>query len=118
MELYMKTKRMSFSLHQDLLELIGKYSELWKLSKSTVITNCLECGFELMEKEKHDEELLNRKNRNFKATIPITVTIPLDIAEKLNEYSEWFKIKKSHLLAIAIHYRLVDKIDDISVTKD
>jgi len=113
-----KTKRVTFTIHRDLIDLISKYGVLWELSKSEMVSNSLKCGFEMMEGERNNKDILNRNNRNFKHTFPITVTLPLDVVEKLDEYSKWFKIKKSHLVSISIHYKLIDLVDEMLDIED
>lgn len=114
MELFMKTEkqksiRVTFTLHRDIIDLINHYSMLWRISKSKLVSLCMEDGFELMEEEKNDEDNINHKSKKFRKTIPLTVTLPSDVVEKLDYYSKWFKWKKSHLVMISIHYKLIDK---------
>ena len=114
MELFMKTEkqksiRVTYTLHRDIIDLINHYSMLWRISKSKLVSLCMEDGFELMEEEKNDEDNINHKSKKFRKTIPLTVTLPSDVVERLDYYSKWFKWKKSHLVMISIHYKLIDK---------
>ena len=116
MELFMKTKkqksiRVTFTLKRNSIDLINHYSVLLGLSKSKLVSLCMESGFELMEEEKNDEDVINHRNKKFRKTIPLTVTLPSDVVEKLDYYSKLFQWKKSHLVFISIHYKLIDKIN-------
>ncbi|MCX6076451.1 MAG: hypothetical protein NTW78_06130 [Campylobacterales bacterium] len=112
----MKTKkqksiRVTFTLKRNSIDLINHYSVLWNLSKSKLVSLCMESGFELMEEEKNDEDVINHKSKKFRKTIPLTVTLASDVVEKLDYYSKLFKWKKSHLVFISIYYKLIDKIN-------
>ena len=117
MELFMKTKkqksiRVTFTLKRNSIDLINYYSRFWGYSKSKMVSLCMESGFELMEEERNDEEVINHKSKKFRKTIPLTVTLPSDVVEKLDYYSKLFQWKKSHLVFISIHYKLIDKINE------
>ena len=77
-----------------------------------MVSLCMESGFELMEEERNDEEVINHKSKKFRKTIPLTVPLPSDVVEKLDYYSKLFQWKKSHLVFISIHYKLIDKINE------
>ena len=126
------TKRMTFTLPLDDFKIIYEYSERMKLNKSNFISYSIEkCGFPLMEEELEDKKRLDydtpyKRGKKFHNTHPITVTLPIDVVEKLNFYSKELGIKKSHLVSISLFLlgekkqkELSDEIDDLmEIVKD
>ena len=79
---------------------------------SQIVTNCLKIGFNTMEEDLigNGVKPLNHKPK-INDTIPMTFTIPIEVSDMLDYYSKWFKWKKSHLVMISIHYKLIDKLN-------
>jgi len=86
----------------DLVELDGL-----KITKSSLIKDCLLESFELFEKELIDNggiPLSKTYNfpKKFSNTQPITITLPFKVVEKLDYFSKQLGIKKSHLVMCSI----------------
>jgi len=86
----------------DLIELGGL-----KITKSSLIKDCLLENFGLFEKELMDNcgiPLSKTYNfpKKFYNTQPITITLPFEVVERLNYFSKKLGIKKSHLVMCSI----------------
>ena len=86
----------------DLIELGGL-----KITKSSLIKDCLLENFELFEKELIDNggiplSMTYSFPKKFSNTQPITITLPFEVVERLNYFSKKLGIKKSHLVMCSI----------------
>ncbi len=86
----------------DLLDLDGL-----KITKSSLIKDCLVESFGLFEKELMDNcriPLSKTYNfpKKFSNTQPITITLPFEVVERLNYFSKKLGIKKSHLVMCSV----------------
>ena len=86
----------------DLVELDGL-----NITKSSLIKDCLLESFELFEKELIDNGgiPLNKTYnfpKKFSNTQPITITLPFEVVDRLDYFSNQLGIKKSHLVMCSI----------------
>lgn len=105
MEYYHKA---TFTLPPDLVEVIDFVKKSWNLGKSKTIQVCLENTFPLMQEELDDPDKVTYQKK-FKGTVPITVSIPYSVFERLEYYSNKLDIPKSHLVHVSIKHTLMIK---------
>jgi len=93
------------------IRMLMKMGDGIKISKSEYIRDSLLANFEIFEDElKNDNiEQLAKLSKVFVGTKPITVTLPIEVIEKLEYYSEKLGMKKSHLVMCSI---LLDEEED------
>ena len=108
------TKRVTFTLMKSDIRFINNQSENMKMYKSNFVSLCIENCLPLMEEELNEKRELGydspyKVRKKFFDTHPITVTLPIDVVEKLSYYSKEIGIKKSHLVSISI-YLMEEKI--------
>lgn len=96
----------TFTLPPDLVEVIDFVKKNWKLGKSKTIQVCIENTFKLMQEELEDPDKVTYPKK-FKGTVPITVSIPYSVFEKLEYYSNRLDMPKSHLVHVSIKYTLM-----------
>lgn len=97
------TKRVTYTLTEDLIHFVDWYSCEIKYSKSQLVSLCLrDGGFDLFEEEKDDVNVINYHSKKVKKTIPFTITLPINIALKLDYYHKKMGIPKSHLVSVSI----------------
>ncbi|MCT7483316.1 hypothetical protein [Aliarcobacter cryaerophilus] len=128
------TKRVTFTLMKSDIRFINNQSEMMKMYKSNFVSLCIENCFPLMEEELDEKRELGydspyKVRKKFFDTHPITVTLPIEVVEKLNYYSKEIGIKKSHLVSISIYLmeekikkelsnQINDLMDSITFTKE
>jgi hypothetical protein len=105
-----RTKRVAYTLPKDLIHFIDWYSKWEKLSKSKLVLLCIEEGFELFEDELNEGEIIDYHSKKIKNTIPFTITLPINVIEKLDYFHEKMIIPKSHLVVVSITL-LLEKIN-------
>lgn len=122
------TKRVTFTLPKSDIRFINTHSIDMKMYKSNFVSLCIEECFPLMEEELEEKRELGYDTpyefrKKFYNTFPITVTLPIDVVEKLDFYSKEIGIKKSHLVSISIYLmeekkqkELSELIDDLMET--
>ncbi|WP_457747549.1 hypothetical protein [Sulfurimonas sp.] len=106
----MKThKKVTYTLDEDTLlhidiTILILFGEGKMISKSAYIKNCLINSFDIFEKEIEEEniEKLSRWSKKYEGTKPMTVTLPFEVVEKLDFYSQVLKMKKSHLVMCSV----------------
>lgn len=106
----MKThKKVTYTLTIDTLLKIDDFVELGglKITKSSLIKDCLLENFGLFEKELVDNggiPLSKTYNfpKKFSNTQPITITLPFEVVERLDYFSKELGIKKSHLVMCSV----------------
>jgi hypothetical protein len=106
----MKThKKVTYTIDEDTLlqmdiVILMLFGEGKKVSKSEYIKNCLINSFDTFEEEIEEEniKILKKLSTNIFGTIPITITLPFYVIEKLEYYSETLGVKKSHLVMCSI----------------
>jgi len=106
----MKThKKVTYTIDEDTLlqmdiVILMLFGEGKKISKSEYIKNCLINSFDTFEEEIEEEniKILKKLSTNLFGTKPITITLPFEVVEKLEYYSEKLGVKKSHLVMCSI----------------
>ena len=106
----MKThKKVTYTIDEETLlqmdiVILMLFGEGKKVSKSEYIKNCLINSFDTFEEEIEEEniKLLKKLSTNLFGTKPITITLPFEVVEKLEYYSEKLGVKKSHLVMCSI----------------
>ena len=73
-------------------------------TKSSIIKNCLLESFGLFENELVESggKPLSGVPKKFSNSIPITITLPFEVVDKLDYYSTKLEVKKSHLVRCSI----------------
>ena len=104
-----KNKQITFTLEDDMhlhiaIGMLMKMGEGIKINKSEYIRDSLLTNFEIFEDElKNDNiEQLAKLSKVFVGTKPITVTLPIEVIEKLEYYSKKLGMKKSHLVMCSL----------------
>lgn len=105
-----KNKQVTFTLEDDMhlhiaIGMLMKMGEGIKINKSEYIRDSLLANFEIFEDElktNDNIEQLAKLSKVFVGTKPITVTLPIEVIEKLEYYSEKLGMKKSHLVMCSL----------------
>ena len=104
-----RNKQITFTLEDDMhlhiaIGMLMKMGEGIKINKSEYIRDSLLANFEAFEDElKSDNiELLAKLSKVFVGTKTIAVTLPIEVIEKLEYYSEKLGMKKSHLVMCSL----------------
>ena len=82
-----------------------------RTTKSSIIKNCLLASFGLFEKELVESagKQLSGVPKKLSNSIPITITLPFEVVDKLDYYSSKLGVKKSHLVRCSIDIVLREK---------
>ena len=82
-----------------------------RTTKSSIIKDCLLQSFELFEKELMDNggKPFEKIPKKFSDSIPLTITLPFDVVDKLEYYSTKLGVKKSHLVRCGLEIGLMGK---------
>jgi metal-responsive CopG/Arc/MetJ family transcriptional regulator len=91
------------SLPNDLVRALDEYARLHNMSRSAVIRRAVQ---ELLDMRRVLEELSSARSRPLKI---VTLRLPTDLLNALNEYSAALKAPRSALIRYAIH-KLIEKI--------
>ncbi len=104
-----RNKEITFTLEDDThlhiaIGMLMKMGEGIKIRKSEYIRDSLLANFEIFEDElKNDNiEQLAKLSKVFVGTKPLTVTLPIEVIEKLEYYSKKLGMKKSHLVMCSL----------------
>ena len=111
------THRMTFTIPTQMVEAIDAMSRIWKISKSKIITICLECSFPLLDEELED---IGGKQppKKLPNTTPMTVTVPIEVKKRLQYYSKELDWKQSHIVIASLYYHLLmDKTEKEELDK-
>jgi len=113
------TKRVTYTLPKSDIRFINTYSVDMKMNKSNFISLCIEECLPLMEEELEDKKIEGYDTpymfgKKFHNTFPITITLPIDLVEKIDFYSKEIGIKKSHLVFVSIHLMMKKKESELS----
>ena len=116
-----KSKKVAYTLSPDVINLIDQKSALEKKSTSKCLADCIKRGYGTMLEDYYDND---EKPYNYttgkrrKNTIRKTFSLPIDIVDELNWFSEKLGMKKSHLVVrCVLNYERpksnLDQIDKI-----
>ena len=116
-----KSKKVAYTLSPDVINLIDQKSALEKKSTSKCLADCINRGYGTMLEDYYDND---EKPYNYttgkrrKNTIRKTFSLPIDIVDELNWFSEKLGMKKSHLVVrCVLNYERpksnLDQIDKI-----
>jgi hypothetical protein len=84
--------------------MIDRGSFIETIPKSTYLSLCIQCGYEMMLEDYNDNDKkpLVGIARKRKDTIPKTFTLPIDVVDTLSWFSHKLDVKKSHLVRCCI----------------
>ena len=93
------------------IEMLMKSVEEGRVTKSSIIKDCLIKSFGLFEEElkKYGKDTFKNILKKYPNTKPKTYTLPIEVVERLDYYSQNLGIKKSHLVMISIEVGLNGK---------
>lgn len=113
-------KKVCYTLDRKVIDLIDQRSALEKKTKSQVVTDCIKYGYSIMmgEYKSNGRKPLSNVDKKREKTIPRSYTIPLDVIETLDFFSDKLGMKKSHLvLGCVMNFenrtKASDNIDDL-----
>lgn len=117
-----KHKKVTYTLDRRSIDIIERRSFLEEISKSKLLSQCIQSGYELMIEEYYEYDNQPRIGvlKKFKNTIPKTFSLPTDVEAVLSYFSEELNLKKSHLVIGCIEnfdriesQKLSQQIDDL-----
>jgi hypothetical protein len=109
-------RKVTYTLDKGIIDIIEKRSFLGDISMSKFVSNCIVLGYEMMIDgyyENNKQQLVGviRKRRN---TIPKTFTLPIDVIDTLNFFSDKLDVKKSHLVRCCIRNFEIEESERLS----
>ncbi len=103
-------KKVTYTLDRDVVTRIRLRSRSLNVTHSAYVAESIRMGYEMML-EAYDENyrqpnvgVVKRRPQ----TIPITVTLPIDVVETLHKFSQILNVKKSHLVWCCIRNREIE----------
>lgn len=103
-------KKVTYTLDRDIVARIRMHSRSLNVTHSVYVAQSIQMGYEMML-EAYDENFRQPNVGVVKRrpqTIPITVTLPIDVVETLNKFSQILNVKKSHLVWCCIRNREIE----------
>ncbi len=100
-----KSKKVAYTLDQKVIDIINELSFVEKKSKNKCLANCITRGYGTMLEDYYDND---KKPYNYttgkkrKNTRRKTFSLPIDIVDELNWFSEKLGMKKSHLIIFCV----------------
>ena len=115
-----KSKKVAYTLSPDVINLIDKRSVLEKKTKSQVLADCIKSGYEMMleDYQENDEKPLNCPIKRRKNTIRTNFTLPIDVVNELNLFSEKLGMKKSHLVVCCVLDAIRKESEECKITEE
>ena len=103
-----KNKRVSYTLQNKMIHFINHHSNWLNISKSKLVSQCIEECFPMMDEElnymrKTNGYSLYKHAKKFHNSFPITLTLSEIVVDRLNYYSQELDVKKSHLVEISVY---------------
>jgi hypothetical protein len=95
-------KKVCYTLRKEVIDIIEKRYISENMSKSDYLSKCIEYGYEMMEEEACVTEPLDYSIKRFENTIGKTFTLPIEVINQLNYFSEKLDMKKSHLACCCV----------------
>lgn len=96
-----KSKKVAYTLDQKVIDIINELSIVEKKSTSKILAACIKRGYgTMLEDDKKPYNYTTGKRR--KNTIRKTFSLPIDIVDELNWFSEKLGMKKSHLVVCCV----------------
>jgi hypothetical protein len=97
-------KKCTYTLDRRVINIIERRSFLCDISKSKLVSNCIELGYQMMVNDYYDNDKqplvgVKKKRRN---TTPITLSLGVDVLRNLEWFSDKLGMKKSHLVSASI----------------
>jgi len=106
-------KKVTYTLDRDVVARIRMHSRSLNITHSAYVAESIQMGYEMML-EAYDENyrqpnvgVVKRRPQ----TIPITVTLPIDVVETLNKFCQILNVKKSHLVWCCIRNRENEELE-------
>ena len=103
-------KKVTYTLDRDVVTRLRMRCQSLNITHSAYVTQSIQMGYEMML-EAYDENyrqpnvgVVKRRPQ----TIPITVTLPIEVVETLNKFSQILNVKKSHLVWCCIRNREIE----------
>ena len=96
-----KHKKVTYTIDRRSIAILEKRSFLEEISKSKLLSQCIQSGYELMIEEYYEYDNQPRIDQCLKkrsGTIPKTFNLPIEVEAVLSWFSEELNLKKSHLV--------------------
>jgi hypothetical protein len=106
-------KKVTYTLDRDVVDYLKIRSRSLCITHSTYVAQSIQMGYEMMM-EAYDENYRQPTVgvvRKRPQTIPITVSLPNDVVETLNGFSQILNIKKSHLVWCCVRNRQIEEAE-------
>ena len=108
-----KHKKVTYTLDKDVISHIKVRSRSLSITNSAYVAQSIQMGYEMMM-EAYDENYRQPTVgvvRKRPQTIPITVSLPIDVVETLNGFSQILNIKISHLVWCCVRNRQMEEAE-------
>ena len=106
-------KKVTYTLDKDVINHIKVQSRSLSITNSAYVAQSIQMGYEMMM-EAYDENYRQPTVgvvRKRPQTIPITVSLPIDVVETLNGFSQILNIKISHLVWCCVRNRQMEEAE-------
>ena len=106
-------KKVTYTLDKDVINHIKVQSRSLSITNSAYVAQSIQMGYEMMM-EAYDENYrqpIVGVVRKRPKTIPITVSLPIDVVETLNGFSQILNIKISHLVWCCVRNRQMEEAE-------
>ena len=103
----------TYTLDKDIIDHIRIQSRSLNISHSRFVAQSILMGLEMMMEgyEENNQQPIVGVVRKRPHTIPITLSLPIEVADALNGFSHILNVKKSHLVRCCIRNRELDEAE-------
>ena len=103
----MEIRKVTYTLDKEIIDHIKFRSRSLNITHSEFVAKSILMGLEMMMDgyDENNQEPIVGVVRNRPHTIPITLSLPIEVADALNGFSHILNVKKSHLVRCCIRNR-------------
>jgi hypothetical protein len=103
-------RKVTYTLDRDIIDHIRIQSRSLNISHSGYVAQSILMGLEMMMEgyDENNQQPIIGVVRKRPHTIPITLTLPIEVADALNGFSHILNVKKSHLVRCCIRNREIE----------
>lgn len=109
-------RKVTYTLDKDIIDHIRIQSRSLNISHSGFVAQSILMGLGMMMEgyDENNQQPIVGVVRKRPHTIPITLSLPIEVADALNGFSHILNVKKSHLVRCCIRNREISETDSFT----